>query len=133
MAFNVPIVRSQGGLEQPAVPGTGVCSALVAVANATDSAQTIPVATIQAGLYVRTIGAARIDTTDTAANILAANPAMNVGDSFILLVSNVAAFALTIAGGTGVTVGTKAIIAASSPGILVFTKTSATTMTCTVL
>lgn len=134
MAFNRGMIRDAGGLERPVGPGDGLLSAVVANTNSADSAQTLSVANIMGGLYIRSgMTADRTDTTATAADILAANPHMNVGDSFLLLISVTVAFALTLAGGTGVTMGSKTAIAASSWGIVVFTKTSATTMTATLL
>jgi len=115
-------------------PGIGMLANFAASAQTADSAQTISVAKMAGGLYMRSgQTAGRTDTTDTAANILAANPDMDISDNFCLVVSNLAAQILTIAGGTDVTMGTKTTIAASSWAILVFTKTSATEMTCTIL
>lgn len=119
---------------QDARPGVGLLANFEAAAQTADSAQTITVAKMAGGLYMRSgQTAGRTDTTATAADILAANPAMDIGDNFVLVVSNLAAQILTIAGGTDVTMGTKTTIAASSWGMLVFTKTSATEMTCTIL
>lgn len=115
-------------------PGIGMLANFAASAQTADSAQTISVAKMAGGLYMRSgQTAGRTDTTDTAVNILAANPDMDISDNFCLVVSNLTAQILTIDGGTDVTVGTKTTIAASSWAILVFTKTSATTMTCTIL
>ncbi len=94
-----------------------------------DSNQTLTVAMMAGGLYVRGgMTASRTDTTDTAVNILAANPNMDMGDSFAVFVSNIVAFALVFAGGVGVQIGGKTTIAASDWGVLVFTKLTATTM-----
>ena len=124
----------QAGSVVDAQPGVGLLANFAASTQTADSAQTLTVAKMACGLYMRSgLTAGRTDTTDTAANILAAFPAMNIGDNFSVVVSNLAAQILTIAGGTGVTMGTKTTVAASSMGILVFTKTSATAMTCTVL
>lgn len=78
----------------------------------------IPNAQIINAIYNRdTNGGARTDTTDTAANILAAirvgGVAPVVGTSFILYVRNTAAAAntLTLAGGTGVTIVGTATVA----------------------
>lgn len=101
----------------------------IPAAVSADSAQTITVAQLLAGLYLRSgMTAGRTDTTDTAANILAALPNMDIGDSIQLYISNTVAFALTIAGGTGVTMGSKVTVPASGSGVLFLTKTGAATM-----
>jgi len=126
--FVRPLVFGAEGTARPARPGDGLNNPAT-YSNAADSAQTIPVAAIQAGIYLRSgLGAGRTDTTATAAAILAANPTMDVGDSFLFLISNASAQVLTIAGGTDVTVAGTATVNASHRWFL-FTKTSATTMT----
>ena len=101
---------------------------------AADANDTITVAKI-AGAVVQYTGftAGRTLTTDTAANILAAYPEMDVGDSISMLVSCVAAFAGTYAAGAGVTLAGRATTPASSYSKVYITKTSATAMTWTVL
>ncbi len=132
--FTRSMVTSKLGLPETSRAGLGLTGNFNASTQTADSAQTISVAKMAGGLYVRSgQTAGRTDTTDTAVNILAANPSMDIGDNFILLVSNSAAQILTIAGGTDVTMGAKTTIAASSMGILVFTKTSATAMTCLIV
>lgn len=74
--------------------------------NTTASNQTYTAAQIAGGIILRDPnGAARTDTTDTAANILAQFLGAKVGSSFMLAVRNNAdaAETITIAGGTGVT------------------------------
>lgn len=134
MSFVNYMVVDQGGLSRISNPADGIPGNFSPSTQSADSAQTLTAAAIQGGLYIRSgMTAGRTDTTDTAANIIAANPQMDIGDNFLLAISNSVAFALTIAGGVGVTMGAKTTIAASSFGFLVFTKTSATAMTCTVL
>lgn len=101
----------------------------------TDANSVIPAATLVSGLYFRNgITAARTDTTDTAANITANMPGMDPGDCFLLMVSVQPAFALTLAGGTGVTLlGTKTSIPASGFGIVMFRKVSDIAYTFSVL
>lgn len=107
---------------------------LIPAAVLADSAQTISTAQLLNGLYIRSgMTAGRTDTTDTAVNILAALPNMDVGDSFTVLISVTVAFALTLAGGTGVTMGTKTAVPASGSGILILTRTGAATMSATLL
>lgn len=122
------------GVPEPMRAGTGVLANFVPSTVAGDAAKTITVADLAGGMVLRTgPTAGRTDTTPTAALILAANPAMDIGDTFLIAYSNVSAQIITFAGGTDVTMGTKTTCAASSMAWLLFTKTSATTMTCTVL
>lgn len=97
--------------------------------SALDSNQVISALAIVGGLYLRSgMTAGRTDTTDTGANIDIAAPSAGVGDKFTMMVSNQVAFALTIAGGTGVTVtSTKTSIPASGSGTVVFQKTGVAT------
>lgn len=102
--------------------------------NANDSAQTITAAQCLGGLYIRSgITAGRTDTTATAALIIAAlaaidNCPIGIGDSWDLEISNQEAFALTIAGGVGVTLTGRTTVPASGYGRFRFTKTSATAL-----
>lgn len=129
--------RSQvttGDLPRPARAGDGLLAFLSPVIQATDSNQTLPVASLAGGLYVRNgMTAARTDTTDTAANILAAYPNMDIGDTFCFIVSIGTAFAWNIAAGASVTLVGKTQIPASGFGIVMITKTSATTVTAQIL
>ena len=70
---------------------------------ASASAATLAAANLLGGILVRSGGAALTDTTDTAANIIAALPNARVGQTFLLIVANLNSGTLTLAGGTGVT------------------------------
>lgn len=114
--------------------GDGTLFQLSPVIQATDSNQTLPVAAIAGGLYVRNgMSAARTDTTDTAANILAAFPGMDIGDTFTFMVSVGTAFAWNIAAGSDVTLVGKTQIPASGFAFVMVTKTSATTVSFQIL
>ena len=129
MSFNRALA-DVGGFDQKGRPGFGWLAHLNPASDATDAAATISAAEMAGGLYIRSgITAGRIDTSDTAANILAANPEMDIGDSFILAVSNQSAQSLTLAGGTGVTASGNLVVLTLTCKFVVFTKTSATTMT----
>lgn len=96
---------------------------------ATDAAATIDVAKLSGGVIQYTgFTAGRVLTTDTAANILAANPEMDIGDSLLVKISCVAAFAGTFAAGAGVTLRGKTTCPASSQIDVYVVKTSATTV-----
>lgn len=126
--FVRPIVREKG-MERISRAGDGILGNPRLVNQAADSAQVIPVASLLGGVYTRSaIAAGRIDTTDTAVAILAAMPDMDIGDSFILVVSNTAGFSLTLAGGVGVTASGNLVVLTLTSKIVIFTKTAATTM-----
>jgi hypothetical protein len=80
-------------------------------------------------LYYSALSAGRAVTTPTAALILAAAPDMDVGDSFVFLVSIQDAFAITWAAGADVTLRGRATTPASSSTWIVVTKTSDTAVT----
>lgn len=123
-----------GGLTRASRAGDNLNSSCALVTIAADANATLSVATIAGGLVQFTgFTAGRTLTTDTAANILAANPWMDIGDSFRVDVSIVPAFAGTLAAGAGVTLAGKSAVPASGYNTLVFLKTSATAVTCTVL
>ena len=128
------IVQDQGGLTRNARAGDGMNMYPNVTIVTTDAADTFTVAKMATGVYVySSLSAGRVLTTDTAANIVAAYPNLDVGDSVSVIVATVAAFALTVAAGTGVTLKGKTTIPASTTGWLIFVKTSATTCDCVVL
>ena len=65
---------------------------------------------VNSGIFTITPTVARILTTDTAVAIIAAIPAYEVGSWFEFTIVNTAAFDVTLAAGTGVTLSGKAII-----------------------
>jgi hypothetical protein len=80
-----------------------------------DAAATLTGAELIGGLFTITPTTPRILTTDTATNIVAALPTGNVdGSSFEFTVTNLAGFDVTFAGGTGVTIYGKTIVANGS-------------------
>lgn len=91
---------------------------------------TITAAGINGGVTTRTAQtAARTDTTDTAANIIAGNPALAaVGGSFKYRYVNNGIFPITIAGGTGVTPSVVTVVPPNSWVDYVLTKTGAATI-----
>lgn len=102
----------------------------VLVANtalSTVGAGTLTAAAITGGLITRSGStSAFTDTSDTAANIIAALPNAQVGQSFPLEITNTTAFPETIAGGAGVTVsGLAGPIPANSTAKFLVTYTGA--------
>jgi hypothetical protein len=124
------ITGYSGGQEQKISGGQvgRASSFLTPVAEATAGAAALTVAECAPGNLVRRTGpgAAYQDTTPTAAELTAAYPEINDGDSFEFSYASMVAFAATIAGGVGVTqvAGSTAVIAANSSGRIVLTKTS---------
>ena len=132
MGFSRTQLQDAGGLMRLSRQGDGYQANPVITTQSADSAQTLGVAAINGGIYQRSgMTAGRTDTTDTAANILAANPNMDVGDSFTFRISVTVAFALTLSAGTGVTLAGYTSVPASGMREFVVTKTSATTVTIT--
>ena len=127
------LVQDVGGLMRSARNGDTILNPVITTVTA-DAVDTITVAKIAGGVVQYTgFSAGRALTTDTAANILAAYTALDVGDSISLVVSITTAFAGTYAAGAGVTLAGRATTPASSYSLIYITKTSATTVTWTVL
>jgi hypothetical protein len=123
-----------GGLTRAARAGDNLLASLLLTSIATDAAQTLTAEQMAGGLVAFTgFTAGRTVTTDTAANILAANPSMDIGDSFLLGVSISPAFAATWAAGASVTLAGKATTPASGFTWILVTKTSLTAVRWTVL
>jgi len=114
--------------------GTGLIGNVVIASKTTDANHTITVAEMAGGvIYYSALSAGRTVTTPTAALMLAAAPDMDIGDTFMLIVSIQDAFAITWAAGTNVTLDGRTTTPASSNSIIVVEKTSATTVKWTVL
>lgn len=130
MSFVRPSVF-ESGLPRKARGGDGWLAFPKVTGQATDSNQVISVAAILGGLYKRTgTNTSRTDTTDTAVNILAAMPEMDIGSVYMFMVANqTGTNPLVIAGGTGVTASGNLTVVALTTKWFMLTKTSATTMT----
>ena len=123
-----------GLLSRTARLGGGRLTAISLVTLATDANLTLTTAQCVGGaVNFSSFSAGRTVTTDTAANILAALPSLDVGESIEITVTCQAAFAATWAAGTGVTLAGRATTPASTHSHVLITKTSATTVTWTVL
>ncbi|OYZ77541.1 MAG: hypothetical protein B7X65_13645 [Polaromonas sp. 39-63-25] len=82
-----------------------------AVVALADAAATLTAAQmVDSSIFTITPTVARTLTTDTAANIVAALPRYQVGTWFDIIIVNTAAFDVTLAAGTGITIVGKAII-----------------------
>ena len=104
----------------------------VNTAISTVGAGTLTAAGITGKLITRTGStAAYTDTTDTAANIIAAMPNANVGDSFEFTIKNMVAFTETLSAASGVTLAGLSAIPPLSVGRFLCVVTAAATVTIT--
>lgn len=133
--FNRVLTAASTNLPAPSRQGMGfVGTHLDPLYIATDAAITLTVADIARGAIMFTgFSAGRNITTPTAAAILAAAPEMDIGDSFMFLVSIQDAFAGTWVAGTGVTLQGYPTTVASGKSLIVVKKLSATTVEWSVL
>ena len=129
MGFDRAVVRKQG-MEQEAVAGAGWLANPVVTVDATDAAATITVSAILGGIWQRTtLSADRIDTLPTAALILAAMPMMDVGDSYVFMVSNTdASHKITVATASGITLSGSVDVLLNTSRMFLIRKTSSTTI-----
>ncbi len=113
--------------------GQGLFANLIPTLISTDAALTLTTAQMAGGLVVFTgFTAGRAVTVPTAAQLNAACPDMDVGDSFSILASVTAAFAATWTANTGVTIAGRTTLPASSTlQVITVTKTDASTFTWT--
>lgn len=127
--FSRPLVR-QGGMIREMRAGDGVAANLSRTHLTLDSNQTLSVAMIAGGLISREgLSANRTDTTPTAAELIAAFPEMDIGDTLVVIVSNFDnAQTVTLTGGTDVTDLGNRTVPADSSKHFVLEKTSATEM-----
>lgn len=133
MGFNRATIFD-AGLQRPARAGDGLIASPLLVIDPVNANTVLTAAQMAGGMIqYSSFSAGRNITTDSAANILAANPAMDIGDSIMIFVSIVPAFAGTLVAGAGVTLAGKATVVASGLAVLLFTRTGAATITCTVL
>ena len=126
--FNQSLIY-KSGQQQKALQGDNPMCGLVPYTNAATGASTITAPMLAGGVYIVAIGSAVTHTTDTAVNLLAANPDMSIGDTAAVIFSNPTAYVLTVAGGTAVTASGTLTVAAGASRTFLLTKTSATTMT----
>lgn len=113
--------------------GQGMFANLIPTLIATDAALTLTTAQMAGGLVVFTgLTVARAITVPTAAQITAACPDMDVGDSFSILASVTGAGSVTWTANTGVTLAGRATLpAAGLLQVIAVTKTGANTYTWT--
>lgn len=114
--------------------GAGFLDNPLIVSIATDANVTLTTAQMSGGIVTFTgFTAGRNVATPTAAAILAEALDMDIGDAFVVQFYILVGFAATWTSNTGVTLAGRATTAATSGSNVVVTKTSATTVTWTVL
>lgn len=129
MLFKRNLISTASLMPAPMRAGDGFLGNPAIIEKTTDADHTLTVAEMAGGLvYYSALSAGRQVTTPTAALILAAAPDMDVGDSFVFLVSIQDAFALTWVASANVTLRGRATTPASSSTWIVVVKTSATTV-----
>ena len=115
MGVNRAQIDRAGNFVQSQPVGERLLSQATLVADATAGASTISVAALLGGITQRTgPGAGYTDTFPAAANLLAAQPELSVGDSFEYTFRNTVAFAMTAAAGEGVVLGSNVDVPASN-------------------
>lgn len=126
--FNRAIVATNEGDRRGARPGDGWLSNVTIKAFTADANATILAADIMGGVITssgKTLS--RTFTTDTATNIAAALPNMDVGESFMFQVASTDANTAVIAGGVGVTASGNLTVTANAAKEFILTKTGAAT------
>lgn len=119
---------TEKGMERKARVGEGFMAMPLITSNTSAGNQTITAAAIMGGVARFTGAAGAVTyTTDTAANLAAAMPGMDIGDSYVFSVVNTAAQTATIAGGTGVTAVAGNLTINASSGLFALIKTGAAT------
>ena len=134
MGFLRTLVGNAASLLRPLRQGDGILANISVVEVTTDTNQTLSIEQIAGGAINYTgFTAGRNLTTPTAAQILAAYPDMDIGDSFSFLVSIQDGFAGTWVAGDSVTLRGRATTPASSWSWVVVTRNSTTGVTWRVL
>lgn len=128
------VMLNDGGLARAGRAGDGFLQHSAVIIISADAADTLTATKISAGTVSYSgLTAGRNLTVDTAANILAVFPYLDVGDAVAVHVGISTAFALTLVTAAGITLKGKATVPASSSAIIYFVKTAATTMDCVVV
>ena len=131
MPFGRVLFSADSNLGQPLRAGDGFVANVLIKENAADAALVLTVADVAGGFVTQTttLTADRIFTTPTAALLAADFPTMDVGDSFVFVVSSAqtGAFDIILAGGTGVTLKGAGNVGLQSSRTFVLVKTAAAT------
>ena len=124
----------QGGFQRPARVGDGMMATPVITTIATAGSLTMPVAGVLGGILQYTGAAGAVAyTLPLAADLIAAMPDMDIGDSYMFIMVNTAAQNATNTTNTGITLSGNSAVVNASRAFIVLTKTAATTMNAVVL
>ena len=124
----------QTGLQRPARIGDGFMANPLITTIATAGSLTMPVAGVLGGILQYTGAAGAVAyTLPLAADLIAAMPDMDIGDSYMFVMVNTAAQNATITTNTGITLSGNSAVVNASRAFIVLTKTSSTTMNAVVL
>lgn len=116
------------GMERKARAGEGFLANPIITVNAAAGNQTITAAAVMGGVARFTGAAGAVTyTMDTGANLAAAMPDMDIGDSYVFRITNTAAQAATIAGSAGVTAIAGNLIVNATSSMFALVKTGAAT------
>lgn len=117
------------GLSRNARVGDGLISHPAVTVVTADANDIVTVDKIAGGVIQYTgFSAGRNLTTDSAANIIAAFPNMDIGDTLELMISITTAFAGTWVAGASVTLAGRATVLANTTQVVIITKTGAATV-----
>ncbi len=123
----------QDGMERQARAGDGFLANPVITTNAAAGNQSITVAMVAGGVGVFTGAAGAVNLTfPTAADLIAAFPDMDIGDSYVFTITNTAAQVATFVANTGNTIAGFTTTNAQTR-TCVMTKTASTTTTITII
>jgi len=126
--FSRALITSGQNVNRAMNAGDGYIANPRAFLMVADANSTITVADIAGGLILRSgATAGRTDTTPTATLLAAALVGMDIGDTYTFKTSVQVAFAITYAGGTGVTASGNLVIAANGYKEFILEKTGAAT------
>ena len=122
-----------GRLEREARTGDGWLANVRVTTNASAGNQSITIPQILGGVALFTGAAGAVNlTTPTAADIIAAMPDMDIGDTYVFKLTETAAQTATIVAGTGVTLAGFTTLNAATRTCII-EKTAATTVTITTI
>jgi hypothetical protein len=125
------VMVQDAGIVRPARAGDGALEHNEIITNASAGNQTITIPQVLAGVALFTGAAGAVAyTTPTAADIIAALPELDIGDTYTFRLCNTAAQTATITAGTGVTLAGFTTVNAATRTCIV-RKTAATTVTIT--
>lgn len=97
------------------------------ITTLTTGNKTLTAAQLLGGIVEHNATGVSTDTTDTGANLDSAIPTATVGDTFECQLINTGSAAITLAGGTGVTIKGNTAVAASKVCYMMFLKTGTAT------